>query len=116
MKYIPCSIDILHTIAEDYWEISVPCEYASEAALEFAALHLGRAEKILFSNKTNFFTITSDSVALRQRTISADPSWLEAVWCLFLDTHRNGWSDKAHIDQDFSDASGILSITIRMTC
>ena len=53
MKYIPCSIDTIRTTAEDFWEISVPCEYASEAALEFAALHLSRTEKIVFSDKTN---------------------------------------------------------------
>ena len=116
MKYIPCSIDTIRTTAEDFWEISVPCEYASEAALEFAALHLSRRSKIVFSDKTNCFTIFSDSVTLGQRTVSVGQCWLEAVWCLFLDTHRNGWSHTAHIDQDFSDQSGNLTITIRVTC
>ena len=116
MKYIPCSIDTIHTTAEDFWEISVPSVYASEAALEFAALHLRRTKKIVFSDKTNCFTIFSDAVALGNRTVSVGQCWLDAVWCLFLDTHRNGWSHTAHIDQDFSDRSGNLTITIRMTC
>ena len=116
MEYIPCSIDTIHTSAEDFWEISVPSVYASEAALKFAALHLSRRSKIVFSDKTNCFTIFSDSVMLDQRTVSVGQCWLDAVWCLFLDTHRNGWSHTAHIDQDFSDHSGNLTITIRMTC
>ena len=115
MKYIPCSIDTIRTTAEDFWEISVPCEYASEAALEFAALHLSRTEKIVFSDKTNCFTIFSDAVMLGQRTVSVDQCWLDAVWCLFLDTHRNGWSHTAHIDQDFSSKIKDLCITIRLT-
>lgn len=115
MKYIPCSIDTIRTTAEDFWEISVPCEYASEAALEFAALHLSRTEKIVFSDKTNYFTIFSDAVMLGQRTVSVDQCWLDAVWCLFLDTHRNGWSHTAHIDQDFSGKNKDLCITIRLT-
>lgn len=115
MKYIPCSIDTIRTTAEDFWEISVPCEYASEASLEFAALHLSRTEKIVFSDKTNCFTIFSDAVMLGQRTVSVDQCWLDAVWCLFLDTHRNGWSHTAHIDQDFSGKIKDLCITIRLT-
>ena len=115
MKYIPCSIDTIRTTAEDFWEISVPCEYASEAALEFAALHLSRTEKIVFSDKTNCFTIFSDAVMLGHRTVSVDQCWLDAVWCLFLDTHRNGWSHTAHIDQDFSSKIKDLCITIRLT-
>ena len=115
MKYIPCSIDTIRTTAEDFWEISVPCEYASEAALEFAALHLSRTEKIVFSDKTNCFTIFTDAVMLGQRTVSVDQCWLDAVWCLFLDTHRNGWSHTAHIDQDFSGKNKDLCITIRLT-
>lgn len=115
MKNIPCTIQTISCRGEDCWEISVPCDYASEAALEFAALHLGRAEKIVFSDKTDLFTIRADAVSLGLRTISVTPCWLEAVWCLFLDIHRNGWSDTAHIDQDFSDRNGNLSITVSMT-
>ena len=55
MKYIPCAIETIHTTTEDYWEISVPCEYAAEAALEFASLHLSRTERIIFFDKTDHF-------------------------------------------------------------
>ena len=115
MNFIPCTIETIRAEGEDCWEISVPSVYASEAALEFAALHLNRREKIVFSDKTNCFTIFSDAVTLGNRTVSVEQCWLDAVWCLFLDTHRNGWSHTAHIDQDFSDKSKELCITIRLT-
>ena len=115
MNFIPCTIETIRAEDEDCWEISVPCEYTSEAALEFAALHLNRTEKIVFSDKTNCFTIFSDSVTLGNRTVSVAQCWRDAVWCLFLDTHRNGWSHTAHIDQDFSSKIKDLCITIRLT-
>ena len=114
MRVIPCVMEVIQTEAEDFWEITVPGEYASEAALEFAALNLGRAEKIVFADKTECFTVHSDSVTLGKRTVAVDKDWLESVWCLFLDTHRSGWVSTAHIDQDFSDKNGDLCITIRL--
>lgn len=115
MKFIPCTIETFHDHNEECWVISVSAEYAAEAALEFAAMHLGRADRVVFSDKTKRFTIHPDSASLEQRAIPINQNWLEAVWCLLLDTHRNGWIDTAHIDQDFYDKNGSLCITIALT-
>ena len=115
MKYIPSIIETFHDRGEDYWQISVSAEYTAEAALEFSAMHLGRADAVVFRDVKTTFTIRPDSATLGQRTVSVDKTWLEAVWCLFLDTHRNGWTNTAHIDQDFRDKNGNLCITIIMT-
>ena len=112
MKFIPCIVETFHTEAEDYWEISVPCEHASDAALEFSAMHLGLADRIVFSDGQTSFTIRPDSVTLSQRTVSVDKIWLECIWRLFLNTHRTGWTNTAHIDQDFRDKTCELCITI----
>ena len=114
MRFIPCIIEMVRTEAEDFWEISVPCEYASDAALELAALYLGRTEKIVFSDTNKCLTIRSDSVTLCQRIVTVDKDWLEAVWCLFLDVHRHGWTNTAHIEQDFSVKDRNLCIVIRL--
>ena len=114
MKYIPCTIESYSDRSEAGWYIAVPADHAADAALEFSALHLGRSDRIVFADKDQRFTIRRNSVTLGQRTIAVDANWLEAVWCLFLDTHRNGWSDTAHIDQDFCDKNGSLCITIRL--
>ena len=115
MKYIPCIIETLHTDTENYWHITVSAKYCADAAVDFSALHLGRSEQMVFADKDQRFTICPNSVTLGQRTVAVDESWLEAVWCLFLDTYRNGWTNTAHIDQDFSDRNGDLCITIAIT-
>ena len=73
MNFIPCTIETIRAEGEDCWEISIPSVYASEAALEFAALHLNRREKIVFSDKTNCFTIFSDKTKELCITIRLTP-------------------------------------------
>lgn len=115
MKSIPCTIETFHGRSDDCWVISVSAEHAAEAALEFASMHLGRSDKVVFSDKTKRFTIRPDSATLEQRTITVNTTWSESVWCLFLDAYQNGWTNTAHLDQDFHDRNGSLCITIELT-
>ena len=45
---------------------------------------------------------------MSEQTVAIDKTWLDALWCLFMDTHLNGWTDIAHLDQVF----GNISITV----
>ena len=109
MRYIPCSIDLIHTPQEDGWIISVPQESAADAALDFAALHLGHTQKIIFSDGVKHLIICPEAIIFEEHTIPVDAVWIDAIWSLFLDCHRNGWSDTAHIDQEFfSDGKPVL--------
>ena len=108
MKAIPCTIEVSTAEAEAYWHIAVPADATPEAALMFAALYLGRVEKIRFQDGMRQFIIRSQSAAMSEQTVTIDKTWLDALWCLFMDAHLNGWTDIAHLDQDF----GNISITV----
>ena len=110
MKTIPCTIELIFSPTETYWYISVPAEAAPEAALMFAALHLGRAEKFVFRDKARQFVITHGFAAIGDQTVSVTQTWLDALWCLFMDTHLNGWTNTAHLDQDFGNVSITVAI------
>ena len=116
MKAIFCDIEILKSEKEEVWIIAVPVSAVEDASVLFAALYLGRSERILFlDNKTDQrFVLCTDSLTLGNRTVFATHQWLETVWAMFVDVALFGWSDTSHIDQDVADKNGSVSVTIQV--
>lgn len=108
MRSIPCSIDIIRTPQEDCWIISVPASTAVCTAAEFSGLLGGKRKKIVFSDRKTDFIVTSDSAAYDGRRISVTKDWLECLERLFSNPQSS------HIDYDFSDKHGDVSITVRI--
>ena len=51
MRTIPCDIETLKSEKEEIWMIAVSASAAEIAAVLFAALHLGRSDKVIFLDK-----------------------------------------------------------------
>ena len=111
MKSISCTIEVSTAATEAYWYIAVPTEAAPEAALMFAAMNLGRVKRILFQDGKRQLALHSKSATIGEQTVTINKTWLDALWCLFIDTHLNGWTNTAHIDQDFDTPNGSVSVT-----
>lgn len=109
MRSIPCSIDTIHTPQVDCWIISVPTNAVGNATADFSDLLADKRKKIVFSDRKTDFIVTSDSAAYDGRRISVTKDWLECLERLFSDPHS------CHIDYDFSDKHGDVSITVRIT-
>lgn len=111
MKYITCTIRTFSKGGEDCWIISVPADSAKAAAVEMAGLLSGSVNKVVFSDRKNDFVVTADSVTCNNRRIRITRIWLQCIEKLFTHNIHPGCS---HIDYDFSDKSGDISITVRI--
>ena len=109
MRSIPCSIDIIRSHREECWIISIPADSAGNAAVDCSDLLTGKRKNMIFADRKTEFIITSGFAACNGRQIPITKIWLECLHHLFSDIHTD------HIDYDFSDWHGDVSITVRIT-
>ena len=111
MRFIPCTIEMLHTAEEDSWIITVPVHALDDAARLFSELLSGIRKRIVFLDRKTEFTITRDTAAYNGRSVNITGAYLECLEKLFSADIRPGIS---HLDWDFSDTSGNICITVRI--
>ena len=116
MRTIPCDIETLKSEKEEIWMIAVSASAAEIAAVLFAALHLGRSDKVIFLDKKTGqrLVVRTGSLTFGNGTISITHQWMEVIWTMFVDVDLFGWSDTFHVDQDFADKNGDITITIQI--
>ena len=113
MRTIGCEIQTLSAQNEEAWIISIDSQNVEKTALMFSALFLECVPKIVFQDccSNRSFVLQKDSAMFGNRHVLVGECWIKALWRLLLDTHLNGWTDTAHIDQDFDTLHGSISIT-----
>ena len=109
MRSIPCTIHTIRTHREECWILSVPSGSAGNGAASLADLMAGKQKQIILSDRKTDFLVTSGFISFGGRQIAITKNWLECVHRLFSDAHTD------HIDFDFSDRNGDVSITVRIT-
>lgn len=109
-QYISCNMETLSVPGETAWIISIPAESAPDAALLLAALLYGKVHRVKFTDKACAATLSAADyvLCLNGEQIRVTGVWLEGVVGMLLDVCLHGWTDTAHLDQDF----GEISITV----
>ena len=109
MRYIPCTIQSFRCKSEDTWIISVPFDAVKNASERFTELLSGTRRNIVFLDSKTEFTITADSAICSGRRIPITKDFLECLKKLFSSDIQPG---KSHLDYDFSDRCGDVTITV----
>ncbi len=109
MKTIPCIIETGISPGEDFWIITVPIQAANDAAQLLSELLSGIRKRIVLQDRKTEFTLTSDTAAYNERSVSVTSDYLECLEKLFSADIHPGIS---HLDWDFSDKHGNLCICV----
>ena len=109
MRYVPCTIEMLHTAKEDFWIITVPVHALDDAARLFSELLSGIRKRIVFLDRKTECTLTAESVTCCGRSIPITKNFLECLKKLFYPDIRPSIS---HLDWDFSDRHGNIGISV----
>ena len=115
MKHsIPCKIDVLHTLGETAWIISLAAEAVPDAVILLAALLYEKLPRIKILDKCKAAEISNSqegySLSLDGEKIAVTKIWLEAVLSDLLNVCLNGWSMTAHIDEEFETISVCIAV------
>ena len=106
-RAIDCKIVYLHAPGEDAWIVSIPTETAPDAVILLTAMLQGRLPQVKFSDQENNALICGASagytLAIADAQIAVAEVWLEAVLGMLLDVCLEGWTNTAHLDQDFGN-------------
>jgi len=111
--YVSCNIEALYFPGETAWILSVPTEAVTDAALLLSGLIYGKLDRVTFTSQScNAMLSAADGYVLNLdgKTITATKIWLEAVLGMLLDVCLNGWTDTAHLDQDFDNISVTVAV------
>ena len=106
MRTIPCTIEVHRDHSADCWVIQVPEYSLKDAAEWFSELLSGSRKRVVFLDHKTDFTVTADSATFNNRQVPITRTWLECLEKLFSARHTN------HIDYDFSDRHGDVTITV----
>lgn len=108
-KSIDCTIDRMASSDEEAWVLSLPLASVPETIILLASLIHGKLPKVKFADKTLSAAIwiapSGYALTLDNSRIAVSKVWVEAVLGMLLDVCLNGWSDIAHLDQDFENKS-----------
>ena len=111
---IPCQIERLSYLSETAWMISIPANAVPNAALLLSALLYKKANRVKFADK--FYTVSicntsgGYSLNLNDQQIAVTADWIEAVLGILLDVCLSGWSNTAHLDQDFENVCVTVAV------
>ncbi len=113
-RSVDCKIESLSSPGETAWLISLPEKAAQEAALLLAILNQGKIPQVKFADKSRSAVIcaTQDgyTLMLKNAQIAVTQTWVEALMGMLMDVYLNGWSDTAHLDQDFEKTSVTVTV------
>ncbi len=116
-----CKIEKLETLGEAAWILSIPAGNVDKLIIQLTAYKFGKQHKISFSDPQTGISITlkrtstQSALEIGGASIPANEIWLDAVTAMLLDVHLNGWSDTAHLDQDFTTSRDMLSLCVNVT-
>ena len=109
MRYIPCTMETGTSQGEDFWIIRVPADAVETAASLLSELLSGTRKRIVFLDRKTEFILTADTAAHNGRSVPITKDFLEYLDKLFSVRRTN------HIDYDFSDCHGDVTITVFVT-
>ena len=113
MKQFFCNIESVSFPDEAAWIISVPTEAVADAALLLSGLLYGKLSRVKFTDKTHAAVLSvADGYVLNLdgAQIATTKSWMEAVLGMLLDVCLHGWTDTAHLDQDFEKTTVTVAV------
>ena len=110
---ISCNIEVLSVPGEAALVISIPAEAVPDAVVLLTAMLYGKYNRINFADKSRTAALSaSDGYALNleDKQIAVTKVWVEAFLGMLLDVCLHGWSDTAHLDQDFENLSVAVAV------
>ena len=110
---ISCNIEVLSVPGEAALVISIPAEAVPDAVVLLTAMLYGKYNRINFADKSCTAALSaSDGYALNleDKQIAVTKVWVEAFLGMLLDVCLHGWSDTAHLDQDFENLSVAVAV------
>ena len=111
--HISCNIEILSDPGETAWILSIPAGSSQDAVLLLSGLLYGKVNRIQFADRSRTAVLSgSDGYALTLdgRQIAVTKVWLEPVLGMLLEVCLQGWTDTAHLDQDFHNVSVTIAV------
>ena len=111
--HISCNIEILSDPGETAWILSIPAGSAQDAVLLLSGLLYGKVNRIQFADRSRTAVLSgSDGYALTLdgRQIAVTKVWLETLLGMLLEVCLQGWTDTAHLDQDFHNVSVTIAV------
>lgn len=126
-RHMICHIDLLADASEEAWFVSMDVEDVAMAVTYLCALRLGKVHTLyLLDAKTRKdaskqLQIHRDSeanvyaITYNHATISATNEWLDSVSSMLIEVFLNGWSQVAHIDQEFTCAENRVMLCIAVS-
>ena len=112
--YIFCNIETLSLPGETAWVISIPGEAVSDAALRLSGLRYGKVNRLKFQDKSHIAMLSTGihgyDLHLDGAQIPVTEVWVEAVLGMLLDVYLQGWSETAHLDQDFGNVGVTVAV------
>ena len=106
---IPCTIEILRNQAETAWLFTIPMEKVPDTIVLLTALQYGKLTQIKFTGQ-HTAALSARTLTLDGATVVVTDRWVEAVTGMFLDCLFQGWTQTAHLDQDFDNTAVCISI------
>ena len=113
MKHsIDCVIETMASPAEDAWIITIDHAAVSDAIILLTALRLDRISQIHLKDRRQTAVIRPDSLTLADTAVPITAIWLDAVCAMLVNIHLNGWTNTAHLDQDFTAPGGEICVCV----
>lgn len=111
---VACNIEHIQASGEEVWILSISSDHVADAAMMLSGLFLGKVERIKFADKTCSVSVHKTPAGyqlnLGGAQIAVTKIWLKAVLAMLVDSYLNGWSDTAHLDQQFDGVSVTAAI------
>ena len=116
MKHtIPCTIETIASPTEEAWIIAIDHTTVPDAIILLTALRLGKVSQIKLTDRSQTALLRPDSLILADSAVPISAVWLDAVCAMLVNIHLKGWSNTAHLDQDFSTPDGEICICFAVT-
>lgn len=123
---IPTKIDVIQTKSETVCVLSISQENAANVSIMLNAFRLELIERLAFSDGAYKVVIQHHDNSNRKKKsntcvlsildtlVDVSYEWIDVLTQMFLNVVLNGWSDVAHIDQDFASSDRDISISINI--
>ena len=111
--HISCNIEILSVSEDTAWILSIPTESTQDTVLLLSGLLYGKVNRIQFADRSRTAVLSASdgyALALEGRQIAVTKVWLETVLGMLLEVCLQGWTDTAHLDQDFHNVSVTIAV------
>ena len=119
---LQCAVELLEDPVEETWMVSIDHADVSAMILLLNGLIFHKIPKITFADKKTSRTVILSAeqgdayvLQLDDRSVAATKIWMEAILSMLLDVQFEGWGEDAHLDAEFRDRQGAVSVTFSVS-